>query len=222
MWAPTNQFKILKEKIEVPWRRRKSTSWLPLDLSYHSTSFLGLQHFSRPCRFWSKINFSLSLLVCVWRYICMYVHISQFSCSVMSDSLQPHGLQHPRLPCPSPTPRACSNSCPWSWWCQLTISSCHPHLLPSSIFPSIRIFSNESVLRIRWPKYLSFSFSICPSNECSGLISFRMNWLDLLVVQGTLKNLQHHSSKSSILWCSPLYSPTLISIHECWKNHSFD
>ena len=80
---------------------------------------------------------------------------------------------------------------------------CRPLLLPPSIFPSIRVFSNESVLRIRWPKYWSFSYNISPSNEYSGLISFRMDWLDLLAVQGTLKSLlQHHSSKASVLWCS--------------------
>ena len=80
---------------------------------------------------------------------------------------------------------------------------CHPLLLPPSILPTIRVFSNESVLRIRWPKYWSFSFSISPSNEYSGLISFRMDWLDLLAVQGTLKSLlQHHNSKASILWHS--------------------
>jgi len=80
---------------------------------------------------------------------------------------------------------------------------CHPLLLLPSIFPSIRVFSNESALRIRWPNYWSFSFSISPSNEYSGLISFRMDWLDLLAVQGILKSLlQHHSSKASILWCS--------------------
>ena len=84
---------------------------------------------------------------------------------------------------------------------------CHPLLLPSSIFPSIRVLSNKSVLRIRWPKHWSFSFSISPSNEHSGLISFRMDWLDLLAVQGTLKSLlQHHSSKASILWCSVQFS----------------
>ena len=83
---------------------------------------------------------------------------------------------------------------------------CHPLLLLPSIFPSIRVFSNESVLCIRWPKYWSFSFSISPSNEYSGLISFRMNWLDLLAVQGTLKSLlPHHSSKASILWHSALF-----------------
>ena len=84
----------------------------------------------------------------------------------------------------------------------LTAILCHPLLLPPSIFPSIRVFSNESVLRIRWSKYWSFSFNISPSNEYSGLISFRMDWLYLLAVQGTLKSLlQHHSSKASILWC---------------------
>ena len=86
---------------------------------------------------------------------------------------------------------------------------CHP-LLPPSIFPSIRIFSNESALRIRWPKYWSFSFSISPSNEHSGLISFRMDWLDLLAVQRTLKSLlQHHSSKASFLWCSSFFTVQL-------------
>ena len=83
---------------------------------------------------------------------------------------------------------------------------CHPLLLPPSIFPSIRVFSNESVLHIRWPKYWSFSFSISPSNEYSGLISFRMDWLDLLAVQVTLKSLlQHHSSKASVLWHSVFF-----------------
>ena len=81
----------------------------------------------------------------------------------------------------------------------------HPHLLQPSIFPSIRLFSNESVLCTRWPKYWSSSFSISPSNEHSGLISFRMDWLDLLAVQGTLKSLQHHSYKASILWCSVFF-----------------
>ena len=84
---------------------------------------------------------------------------------------------------------------------------CHPLLLLPSIFPSIRVFSKESVLRIRWPTYWSFIFSISPSNVYSGLISFRINWLDLLAVQGTLKSLlQHHSSKASILWCSAFFT----------------
>ena len=83
---------------------------------------------------------------------------------------------------------------------------CRPLLLPPSIFPSIRVFSNESILYIRWPKYWSFSFSVSPSNEYSGLISFRMDWLDLIAVQGTLKSLlQHYSSEASIIWCSAFF-----------------
>ena len=100
---------------------------------------------------------------------------------------------------------------------------CHPLLLLPSIFPSIRGFSNESIIHIRLPKYWTFSFSISPSNEYSGLISFKMDWLDLLAVQGTLKSLlQHHSSKASIQKLSFLYSPTLTSIHDYWNNHSLD
>ena len=122
----------------------------------------------------------------------------QFSCSVVSNSLRPHEPQHSRPLCPSPSPRVYSNSCPMIPSNHLIL--CHLLLLPLSIFPSIRVFSNESVFRIRWPKYWSFSFSINPSNEYSGLISFRMDWLDLLAFQGTLKSLlQHHSSKASIL-----------------------
>ena len=146
----------------------------------------------------------------------------QFSCSVMSDSLQPHGLQHARPPCPSPG--VYSNSCPLSVTPSNRLILCHLLFLSPSIFPSIRVFSSQSVLHIRWPKYWSFSFSIHPSYEYSGLISFRMDWLDLLAVQGTLKSLlQHHSSKASILQVlSFLYGPTLISIHDYWKNHSLD
>ena len=98
---------------------------------------------------------------------------------------------------------------------------CHPLLFLPSIFPSSRVFSSESALHIRWPKY--WSFSISPSNEYSGLISFRMDWLDLLAVQGTLKSLlQQHSSSMNSSVLSFLYSPTLTSIHDYWKNHSFD
>ena len=100
----------------------------------------------------------------------------------MFDSLQAHELQHSRPPCPSPTPEVYSNSGPWSPWCHPIISSPSP---PPSIFPSIRVFSNESALTIRWPKYWRFSFSISPSSEYSGLISFRIDWFDLRTVQGT-------------------------------------
>ena len=124
----------------------------------------------------------------------------------MSNSLLPHGLQHARPPCPSPTPRVYSNSCPSSWWCHPTISS---SVVPFSSrlqsFPA-SVFSNESALRIRWPKYWSFNFNISPSSEHPGLISFRMDLLDLLVVHGTFKSLlQHHSSKASILRCSAFF-----------------
>ena len=148
----------------------------------------------------------------------------QFSHSVMSDSLWPHGLQHTRLPCPSPTP-SLLRLMP----IELVMSSnhfilCHLLLLLPSIFPRIMVFSNESVPLISWPKYWSFSFSISPSNEYSGLISFRMDWVGVLAVQGTLKSLlqhhslfifyffnffififQHHSLKASVLRCSAFF-----------------
>ena len=100
---------------------------------------------------------------------------------------------------------------------------CHPLLLLPSIFPSIRVFSNESTVLIKWPKYWSFSFSISPSNEYSGLISFRIDWLDLLAVQGILKSLlQHYNSKASVLQCSAFFMVQLTSIHDYWESHSFD
>ena len=126
-----------------------------------------------------------------------------FSRSVMSDSLRPHEPQHARAPCPSATrglPKLMSIE---SVMPSNHLILYHPFLLPS-IFPNIRVFSNESALCIRWPKYCSFSFSISPSNEHPGLISLRTDWLDLLAVQGTLKSfLQHHSSKASILSAQP-------------------
>ena len=119
----------------------------------------------------------------------------------MSDSLRPHESQHARPPCPSPTPGVHPNPCSSNH-----LILCRPLLLLPLIFPSIRVFANESTLRIRWPKFWSFSFNISPSNEHPGLISFRMDWLDLLAVQGTLKSLlQHHSSQASLLWCSALF-----------------
>ena len=124
----------------------------------------------------------------------------------MSNSLQPYGLQYTRLPCPSPTPGACSNLFIETGMPLNYLILCHPLLLLPSIFSSIRVFSNESVLCIRWPKYWSFSFSISPSSEYSELISFRIDWFDFLAVQGTLKSLlQHHSSKASILQCSAFF-----------------
>ena len=124
----------------------------------------------------------------------------QFSCSVMSDSLRPHGLQYARLPRPSPIPEAYSNSCPLSWWCHPTISST---VVSSSRLQSFQVsgFFQMSWLFISSGQSIGVSASAL--NECSGLISFRMDWLDLLAVQGTLKNL--HSSKASILWCSAFF-----------------
>ena len=120
----------------------------------------------------------------------------QFSCSVVSNSLPPHESQHTGPPCPSPTPRVHSNLCPSSLWGHPAISS---SVVPFSSCPqslSASVFSNESTLHMRWPKYWSFSFSIIPSKELPGLISFRMDWLDLLAVQGTLKSLYLDKCKS--------------------------
>ena len=138
-------------------------------------------------------------------FLCGLFHFSQFSCSVMSDSLRPHGLQHTRLPCPSPTPGACSNSCPSSWWCHPTISS---SVVPC---PAFSLYQDQGLFQ--WvssshqvAKDWSFSFRISPSNEYSGLISYRIDSFYLLAVQGTLKSLlQHHSSKASILLHSAFF-----------------
>ena len=125
--------------------------------------------------------------------------------SVMSNSLWPHELQHPSLPCPSPLPGACSNSSPLSQWCYPTILSSVIHFSCLQSSPASESF-NELALCTRLPKNWSFSFSISPSSEYSGLISFRIDWLDLLAVQGTRKSvLQHHSSKASILWHSAFF-----------------
>ena len=132
----------------------------------------------------------------------------------MSDSLRPHGLQHARFPCRSLSPGFVQTHVIESVMPSNHLILCRPLLLLPSIFPSIRVFSNESVLPIRWPKYWNFIFNISPSNECSGLIAFRMNWLDLLAVQGTLKSLlQHHSSKTSILQSSAFFMVQLSHPH---------
>ena len=140
------------------------------------------------------------------------------------QSLRPHESQHARPPCPSPTPGVHSNSRPSSQWCHPAISSSvvpfssRPQSLPASES------SSEWTLRMRWPKYWSFSFSIIPSKEIPGLISFRMDWLDLLAVQGTLKSLlQHHSSKASILRRSAFFTVQLSHPYmTTGKNHSLD
>ena len=151
------------------------------------------------------------------------VHFSlvQFNHSVMCDSLEPHRMQHARLPYPLPTPGACSNSHPSSQWCHPTSVI---HLFLPSIFPSIRVFFRESGLHISWPQYWNFSFSISHSNECSGLISFRIDWLVChpccLDSQESSPTSQFESLHSSTLRL--LYAPTLTSIHDYWKNWSFE
>ena len=124
----------------------------------------------------------------------------------MSDSLRPHESQHARAPCPSPTPRVHSNSSIESVMPSSHLILCRPLLFLPPIPPSTRVFSNESTLHMRWPEYWSFSFNIIPSKEHVRLISFRMDWLDLLAALGTLRSLlQHHSSKASILWRSAFF-----------------
>ena len=144
----------------------------------------------------------------------------------MSDSLQPHGLKHTRPLCPSQTPGVYSNSCPLSQWYHPTTSSTvipvssRLRSVPASgSFPMSQLFTSKN-----WPKNWSFSFNISPSNEYSGLISFRMDWLDLLAIQGTLKSLlQHHSSKASLLWHSAFFTVHLSHPYmTSWKNHSLD
>ena len=135
----------------------------------------------------------------------------QFSYSVMSNSLRAHESQHARPLCPSPSPGVHSNSHPSTWWYHPAISS---SVIPFSSclqsLPASESFSNKSTHHMRWPKYWSFSFSIIPSKEIPGLISFRMDWLDLLAVQGTHKSLlQHHNSKASILWHSAFFTVQL-------------
>ena len=121
-------------------------------------------------------------------------------------SLWPQGLQHARPPCPSLSPRVCSSSCPLNWWCYPTTSSSaalFSFYFQSLIFPSIRVFSNESAVHIKWTNYWSFSFTVSPSNEYLRLLSSRIDWFDFLVVQGALKSLhQHHSLEVSALQCS--------------------
>ena len=138
----------------------------------------------------------------------------------MSDSLWPHGLLHARPLCPSPTPRVYSNSCPLSWWCHQTISS---SFIPFSSCPQSLPASGSfqlSVLHIRWPKYWGFSFNNSPTNEHSGLISFRMDWLDFLAVQGDSQESSPTPQFKSInpLVLSLLHGPTLTSIHDHRKN----
>ena len=148
--------------------------------------------------------------MCVYKIMFIYTSV-QFSRSIVSDSLQPHELQQARPPCPSTTARVYLNSYPLSRCCHPTnSSSVVPFSSHLQSFPASGSFSNDSVLCIKWPKYWSFTFSISLSSENSGLISFRVEWLDLFAAQGTLKRfLQHHSAKASIIWHSAFFKVQL-------------
>ena len=135
----------------------------------------------------------------------------------MSYSLWPHGLQCTRPPCPSLSPGVCLSLYPLSLWCYPTCILCHPLLLLPLLFPSIRVFSDESALHIRWPKYWSFSFSISPSNEYSRLVSFRMDWCDLLAVRGTLKSLLQHKYINTLIYLPHPATSTKLLV-DCYTN----
>ena len=199
-----------------PWGNKEwdTTGWFMPCITYHiwATTFFS-RFFLRnstcnclSCIICISVQFSsIQLLSCIQLFVTPWTAASQASLSITNS----RGL--PKLMfIESVMP---SNH----------LILCHLlHFLPS-IFPSIRIFSNESVLCISWPKYWSFSFSISPSNEYSGLMLFRMDWLDFPALQGTLKSLlQHHSSKVPILQCSAFFTVQLTSIHDYWKNHSLD
>ena len=200
-----------------------SVSLFMVNLTSFQACFLGHLIFSRiyipHCISWQMRTLS-------WTFWWTLINIIILSVQSLSHIwlFATHGLQRARLPCPSPTPRACSNSCPSSQWCHPAISS---SVVPFSSclqsFPA-SVFSSESVLHITWPKYWSFGFSISTSNEYSGLISFRIDWFDLLAVQRTLKSLLQHCQFKSInsLVLSFLYSPTLTFILDYWKNHTFE
>ena len=156
-------------------------------------------------------------------YSFIIYHCVQFSCSIMSDSLRPHELQHTRPPCLSPTPGFHSDSCPSSQWCHPAISSSvAPFSSCTQIPPIIRVFFNESTLSMRWPKYWSFSFNISPSKEHSRLISFRMTWVGSPCSPRDSQESSPTPQFKSINSLVPsfLYNPTLTSIHGPWENYS--
>ena len=172
----------LVDCVAMGFSRQEYWSGLPFP-SPGDLSTQGLNGLWPPCIQPTKAWTLSTAQALLWT--CMLLLFSR----LVSNSLPPHGLEHARLPCPSPTPRVYSNSCPSSWWCHPTISS---SVIPLSSglqsFPAL-VFSKESALHIRWPKHWNFNFSISPFNEYSGLISFRIDWFDLLAVQGILKSL---------------------------------
>ena len=207
--------------IKLVWEHRCLTLLSFTDCLPCTKSYLGTWH-----KMTEKHFLPSRISVLGWADIGLKVNFSWFSSVSLSgptlwdpmDCSMPGSLVHHQLP------ELTQTRVPWvgdAIQPSHPLSSCL--LLPPSIFPSIRVFSNESVLRIRWSKDWSFSFSISPSNEYSGLISFRIDWFHLLVVQGSLKSLlQYRSSKASVLQCSVFFMIQLTSIHDYWKSHSFD
>ena len=183
-------------------------------MHFSSTAFLHIKNYLSID--WPSITIIKLSLIYQSVFLSTYLVLQSL---VMSYSLRLRGLQHARLPCPSLPRSLLKLMCFESMMPSNHLILYHPLILLSSVFPSIRVFSNVSALQIRWPKYWSFRLSISPSNEYSGLISSRIDWFDLLAVQRTLKNfLQHHSSKTSILRHSAFcIVPTLTSIHDYWE-----
>ena len=196
-----------RERMLLKWRSTWSRLYLGSEWCQKSKMTLCKKSLRKWIMLWNAfVSLSVQLLCHVQIFVTPWITASQASLSITNSqsSLKP-------MPIESVMP----SSHHLIFYC--------PLLLLSPIPPNIRVFSNESALHMRWPKYWSFSFSISPSNEHPRLSSFRMDWLDLLAVQGTLKSLlQYHSSKASILQHSAFFSPTLTSIHDPWKNHSLD
>ena len=220
-WTPFHESLFHSEVISVPQKppvgfSRISTPGVFFFPPYSASLDAGIS--KCQSRFWNCSSADCCGLSHFTSCLSSSVVVVVFSCSVMSSSLQPHGLQ--------------CFTVSWSLLRLMSIESvvpskylilCHPLLLLPSIFPSIRVFSKQSALCIRWPKYWSFRFNISPANEYLGLISFRVDWFHLLAVQGTLKSLlQYYSLKASIPWLSAFIMVQLTSVHDYWRNHSLD
>ena len=214
MWFKTKTTNNLIKK----WAKERNRHFSKEDIiqvsNKHTKKTLNITHYQRNAnRNHNEVLICISLIIIIiiinslksWCKPTPKHTCNKCCCSVTKScaTLRPHELQYPKVPCPSLSPRVCS-----LMFIKLVMPPnflilCCPLLLLPSIFPSIRVFSNESALHIRWPKYWHFSSSISPSSEYSGVISFRIDWFDLLAIQGTLKSLfQHHNSKASVLWHS--------------------
>ena len=236
-----SHFEILGIVTTVNGLRLLRTVWSVASGVVGNTKNVWMNKWNKPTWqssfFWKKkcifcLCFCLYYILLIDSYLWFVFFVAWWICSLMSDYLQPHGLQQARLLCPSPSPRVSSNSCPLSQYCQPTISSLEMRswsLLLPSIIPSVRLFSNESVVHIRWPKY--WNFSISPYKEYLRFISFRIDWFRLLAVQETLKNFhQHHNSKTSIFLYTAFFMVRLshtyttagktiaLTVDICWQS----